>query len=501
MSAPPSPVESVRGERTFFGHPRILGTLFLTEMWERFSYYGMRAILVLYLVAPATGPNPPGGGLDFSTGEAAAIYGTYSALVYIAPLAGGWIADRVLCPRKVVLVGGIIIACGHYLMAAAGLTEAFFWLGLLSIALGTGLFKPNTYPMVSQLYGEHDRRRDAGFSLFYMGVNIGSFFSPFVVGWLAQDYGWHWGFGAAGVGMTIALIQYAIGYRKFGEIGAHVHRPADLATKRRAVLVAVGIVLLAAILVTLDLTLWDSNLSIITTTLAVVIVIAPIVYFWRIFRSPDIVGIHRDRMKALIYLFIGVVMFWAIADQAGSTLNVFAQDDTNRSIGDYVVPAAFFQSLNPIYIIMLAPVFAFLWQRLADRAPTTPKKFALAQLGVGISMLMMIPPAMGAANGQLASVWWLVAMYFVQTVAELLLNPTGQSAATKLAPKGRVSQVMALWLMGTAVADAIGGQLAALIVDQSMALFFSILGIAALAVAVMFVVMSKHINRLMSGVR
>ncbi|MDP3971849.1 MAG: peptide MFS transporter [Candidatus Nanopelagicales bacterium] len=501
MTAPTASADPARRERTFFGHPRILGTLFLTEMWERFSYYGMRAILVLYLTTSVVGPNPPGGGLGFSTGEAAAIYGTYSALVYIAPLAGGWIADRVLCPRKVVLVGGIIIACGHYLMAAAGLTQAFFWLGLLSIALGTGLFKPNTYPMVSQLYGEHDRRRDAGFSIFYMGVNVGSFFSPFVVGWLADDYGWHWGFGAAGVGMTIGLIQYVIGYRKFGEIGAHVHRPADRSIRIRAVGVAIGIVLIVAILVTLDLTLWDSNLSIITTTLAVVIVIAPVVYFWRIFRSPDVVGIHRDRMKALIYLFIGVVMFWAIADQAGSTLNVFAQEDTDRAIGDYVVPAAFFQSLNPIYIIMLAPVFAFVWQRLADRAPTTPGKFFLAQVGVGISMLMMIPPAMGAASGQLASVWWLVTMYFVQTVAELLLNPTGQSAATKLAPKGRVSQVMALWLMGTAVADAIGGQLAALIIDQSMAVFFGVLGVAALVVSVMFLVMGKHINRLMSGVR
>lgn len=489
---------TIPGEKTFMGQPRALATLFLTEMWERFSYYGMRAILVLYLIAPLDGQTPPGQGLGFTLPVAAAIYGAYSSLIYLLPIAGGWVADRLTGPRRAVLLGGTVIALGHFTMAVP--VEIMFWIGLVAVAVGTGLLKPSISAIVGDLYAAHDTRRDGGFSLFYMGINLGAFIAPLVVGFLADAVSYHVAFAAAGVGMVIGLIQYVAGGKGMGQAGKAVPKPATPKEKTSATrLLVVVIVGVAAVLV-VDVIFFGFSAQVITIALSITVITIAIVFFARLLRNKDLSPTDRERVKAFAYLFVAASVFWAIYDQSGSTLTEFAQQFSNRDIGSFVVPVAWLQSINPIFIIIFAPIFAAVWTHLGNRAPSTPAKFAIALFGVGLSFLIMIPPAMAADSAQESAVWWLVGVYLVQTWSELLLSPNGLSATTKLAPAGLLSQMLALWFLATAVGDSVGGQLVSLVDVVGYGWYFAILGFATILIGVAFTFIVKKIRTLMEGV-
>ena len=485
-------------EKTIFGQPRALATLFFTEMWERFSYYGMRAILVLYLIAPPDGATPPGGGLGFSNADAAAIYGTYVSLIYLLPLVGGWVADRLTGPRKAVLYGGIVIAAGHFVMAVP--VEALFWSGLLLIAIGTGLLKPSVSAMVGGLYAPDDPRRDGGFSIFYMGINLGALIAPLIVGYIGEDINWHLGFAIAGVGMLLGLAQYMAGWRGLGRVGAEVPNPATPPERRRAgvqtlVSIAVIIIVVGVALGVLGLSIAD-----IKVLFTVVVVAIAVFYFWRLIRQPQLTPVDRDRLWAFLFLFLAAVVFWAIYDQSGSTINEFVSEFTNMDVGAFAVPISWIQSINPVFIIIFAPIFAVMWTKLGQRAPSTPVKFAMAIFGVGLSFLIMVPAALQAENGEKSALWWIVSVFLVQTWAELLLSPNGLSVTTKLAPAGLVSQMLAVWFLATAVGDSVGGQLVRLVDVFGWAGYFISCGVGTIILAALFLLVVPRIKRLMEGV-
>ncbi|MFC0007561.1 peptide MFS transporter [Micromonospora siamensis] len=488
-----TPVDSrPPGGRTFFGHPRALATLFLTEMWERFSFYGMRAILVLYLTAASADA-----GLGLRESTANAVYGTYNAMVYLMALPGGWVADRLLGARRSVLWGGIVIAAGHYVMAIP--TGWSVFAGMTLIVLGTGLLKPNISTMVGDLYDRDSPRRDAGFSIFYMGINLGAFIAPLVCGFLGEKINWHLGFAAAAVGMTFGVIQYVLGGRNLGDAGARPVDPLLGADRRRALrLIGIGVAVLALVLLALGVAgLFTVNSVVNLLTVATVVI--TVGYFARILTDREISSTERSRMKAYLWLFIFAAAFWLIYDQAGSVLNIFAADRTDRDVFGFTFPASWLQSVNPILIIIGAPLAAALWVKLGHRV-STPAKFAVGLILNGLSFVLMAAAARAAVGGDLVSPWWLVAVYAIQVAGELALSPVGLSATTRLAPVKYASQMMGLWFLATAVGDAIGGQVARLAETWPEPTYFLTFGLASVVLGVAAVAASRHIRRMMAGI-
>ncbi|SCF12433.1 proton-dependent oligopeptide transporter, POT family [Micromonospora coriariae] len=487
------PVErSASTGRTFFGHPRALATLFLTEMWERFSFYGMRAILVLYLTAEAADD-----GLGLSESSANAVYGTYNAMVYLMALPGGWVADRLIGARRSVLWGGVVIAVGHYVMAVP--TRWSVFAGMTLIVLGTGLLKPNISTMVGALYDRDSPRRDAGFSIFYMGINLGAFIAPLITGFLGEKINWHLGFAVAAVGMTFGVIQYVLGRRNLGDAG---DRPADplLGADRRRALTRAGV--LVAVLLVLVAGLALAGLFTVNTVvnaLTAVTVLVTIGYFTRIMTDRELSATERSRMKAYLWLFVFAAAFWLIYDQAGSVLNLFAAERTDRDVAGFTFPASWLQSVNPILIIIGAPLFALLWLRVGNRV-STPVKFAVGLVLNGLSFVLMAAAAQAAVGGDLVSPWWLVAVFAIQVAGELSLSPVGLSATTKLAPVKYASQMLGLWFLATAVGDAIGGQVARLADAWSESTYFLTFGLASVAFGLAAVMFARHIRALMAGI-
>ncbi|OCC09991.1 peptide MFS transporter [Streptomyces sp. PTY087I2] len=487
------------GEKTFFGHPRGMATLFMTEMWERFSWYGMRAILTLYLVAAVLD-----GPLEGREALAASIYGVYNAVVYMAAMPGGWVADRLWGARKAVLVGGIIIALGHFTLALP--SDIAFFVGLALIAAGTGLLKPNISAMVGGLYeGQPSARRDAGFTLFYMAINIGGLAAPLLVGYLGEHVNWHLGFGVAGVGMTFAVIQYALGSKHLGDVGKLPAKPISPEERRstlRKVALWAGIAV-AALLI--DLALGTYDIEHIVNVLAVLGVVVPIVYFITIFRDPALTKEDRPKIKAYVWFFITAVLFWMIYDQSGSLLTIFADNKTDRFIGGWEFPASWLQSVNPAMVIILAPVFAALWVRLAtrNREPSTPMKFALAMLLIGGSFGIMGLAGAAAANSETGkvTVFWLLAVYLAQTMGEMCLSPVGLSLSTKLAPKMFVGQIMGLWFLATSTGNALNGWTTKLNAPLGDAAYYTLQAIVAVAAGIAFMVAGRKIRALMGGVK
>ncbi|TDC39833.1 peptide MFS transporter [Micromonospora sp. KC213] len=480
------------GGKTFFGHPRALSTLFLTEMWERFSFYGMRAILVLYLTAAVADD-----GLGLRESTANAVYGTYNAMVYLMALPGGWVADRLIGARRSVLWGGVVIAAGHYVMAVPAGWSVFA--GMTLIVLGTGLLKPNISTMVGELYERDSPRRDAGFSLFYMGINLGGFLAPLVCGLLGENINWHLGFGAAAVGMTFGVAQYVLGRRNLGDAGT---RPADplLGADRRRALTRAGVGVLALLLVLAALAVAGLfTVNTVVSLLTVATVVITVGYFVRILTDPEISGTERHRMKAYLWLFVFAASFWLIYDQAGSVLNLFAADNTDRDVLGFTFPAAWLQSVNPVLIIVGAPLFAWLWLRLGHRV-STPVKFAVGLVLNGLSFVLMAAAAQAAVGGDRVSPWWLIAVLTIQVAGELSLSPVGLSATTKLAPVKYASQMMGLWFLATAVGDAVGGQVARLAATWPAPTYFLTFGLASVALGVGAVMFSRHVSRLMAGI-
>ncbi|MFG3499502.1 peptide MFS transporter [Streptomyces sp. NPDC047928] len=486
-------------EKTFFGHPRGMATLFMTELWERFSWYGMRGILVLYLVAGVLD-----GPLEGREALAASIYGVYNAVVYMAAMPGGWIADRLWGARKAVLVGGIVIALGHYTLAVPNDIAFFFGLGL--IAVGTGLLKPNISAMVGGLYeGQSGARRDAGFTLFYMSINVGAMAAPLVVGYLGEHVNWHLGFGVAGVGMTLAVVQYVLGGKYLGEVGKEPATPATPQEKRsvlRKSAMWAGVAV-AALLV--DVVLGTFDVEHIVNVLAILGIVVPIVYFLAIFRNPALQAEDRPKIKAFVWFFATAVLFWMIYDQSGSLLTLFADGKTDRVIGGWEFPASWYQSVNPMMVIVLAPLFAALWVRLAkrDREPSTPMKFALAMLLIGGSFAIMGLAGAAAANSETGkvTVFWLLSVYLVQTLGEMCLSPVGLSLSTKLAPKLFVGQIMGLWFLATATGNALNGWTVKLNAPMGDAAYYTMWAIIAAAAGLSFMMAGKRIRALMGNVK
>ncbi len=443
----------------FFGHPRGLSTLFFTELWERFSYYGIRPLLVLFMAAALTD-----GGMGMSRDQAAPIVGIYGASVYLASLPGGWIADRLLGLRRAIWYGGILIALGHLsigLSAVAG--KPAFFLGLFLIVLGTGLLKPNISAIVGDLYPEGGARRDAGFSIFYMGINIGALFAPLITGYLGEDqerFGWHYGFGAAGVGMVIGLIWYKLTENKtLGDIGLQpTSTPRERQQAVRSLLVGFGVlalIVLGVYMLRLSPLTIAENMSYVMATLAAL-------YFGYLFFGA---GLNTDEMKrvaVIIVLFVFATIFWSAFEQAPTSLNLFAADYTDRQFGDWTMPVLWLQSANSFFVITLAPLFAALWVSLARRRGdlSSPAKFAMGLFFAAIGFAIMIFAAravLAGGEGFRVSAWWLVASYFFQTVGELCLSPVGLSSMTKLSPRRFTGQMMGVWFMAAAMGNLIAG--------------------------------------------
>jgi POT family proton-dependent oligopeptide transporter len=434
------------------GHPRGLSTLFFTEMWERFSYYGMRAFLILYMTASVAN-----GGLGFDTARAGSIYGTYTGSVWLTPILGGLIADRWLGAYRSVLAGGIIIALGHFTLAFKALPS--FYAGLALIVIGTGLLKPNATTLVGMLYDEQDERRDAGFSLFYMGINLGAFAGPLIAGALAEQVDWHLGFACAGVGMTLGLIQYVLGrsrLRPAAERSAARARPAPTARVETSGGGGRGFLGFA----------------------------------------PGEWG----RVAAVFVFFVFAAIFWAAYEQAASTLNLFARDNVDRTVFGRTIPTSWFVSIQAFFVIILAGAFAWLWVRLGPRQPATPTKFALGILFVGISFVLLLPAGGMALEGRLVSPWWLVVAYFLQVVGELCLSPVGNSVVTKLAPPRIVGTMMGVWFLAISAGNKLAGWVASLSGTVPVTTIFRGIAIATIGAAVVLFLINKPIRRLMGGV-
>src|ERR1700754_1064732 len=402
----------------FAGHPRGLPTLFFTELWERFSYYGMRSILILYMTSAAAQ-----GGLGFSVKDAASIYGTYTMSVYLTAVPGGLIADYLTGAKLAVFLGGVIIAAGHFSMVFRSMTT--FYLGLILISVGTGLLKPNISTMVGGLYRQNDPRRDSGFSIFYMGINLGSVLAGFIVGYLAKgvtfknflasigqdpNSSWHYGFGAAGVGMVLGLVIYLLNQRQLKGVGNKIPRASKNKDKTETVV-----------------------------------------------REP----LTRDdwkRIAAIFIFFLFTILFWGAYEQKGASLNLFADKLVRAEIFGMSFPVPFLQSLTGIFVIILAPVFSYLWLRMKDRQPSSPGKFALGLVFIGLAFMLLVPASLLTAGGKV-TFWWLVGLYFLAVCGEMCLSPVGLSTVTKLAPVKLVGIMMGVWFLAASFGNKLAGYL------------------------------------------
>jgi len=443
-------------DTAFFGHPIGLRTLFLTEMWERMSYYGMRALLVLYMTGSLTGFNP---GMGLSAIDANAIYGIYVGMVYFMVVPGGWIADNILGHQKAVLIGAIIIALGHFTLAIP--IEQTFFLGLILVVLGTGLLKGNISTIVGNLYQQNDQRRDSGYTIFYMSINIGSTLGFLICSWLGEKIGWHYGFGAAGIGMAFGVYQF-INYRHLlGDAGMNPNEMLDSKrakliswTKRSLVLMFLVIGLGLFGMITIDPRVLAENFAYFLTIVAGA-------YFIYLYGFAGLNSNEKKNLLLLFVLFIGAAAFWSGFDQSASSLSIFARDYTDLSVAGYIIPIGWLQFANPIFVVTFAPIFAGIWAHLArmNLDPSLPLKFAIGLIFMALSFIVMVYAVKLAMVSAPVGMQWLLITYLLQTWGELALSPIGLSAFSKYSPKRYMGQMFGLWFL----ASAIGGVLAGLL--------------------------------------
>lgn len=401
-----SAITKLPHQRELFGHPVGLYVLFFTEMWERFSYYGMRAILVLYLVASATGENA---GLGWSNGDALSLYGTYTMLVYVASIPGGIIADKFLGQRMSVLIGGILLVAGHSILAIEEMWAFYTGLGL--IISGVGMLKPNISTMVGGLYKKGDIRRDKGFTIFYIGINVGAFLSSLIVGYVGENYGWHYGFGLAGIGMALGLVQYLVGQKYLKHVGAYIGKSENLEDKESL--------------------------------------------------KKPLTKIEKDRIIVLFISFILVIVFWGAFEQAGGLMNIYASDNTDRMFMGWEVPASWFQSLNAMFIIFLGTTVAAFWalRKLKGKLSSSLFKMCLGLIIMGAGFFFMSAASSQYESAGASAMYWLVLAYLFHTVGELCISPVALSYITKLAPVKYASIMMGVYFAMTGFGNKLAGLL------------------------------------------
>jgi POT family proton-dependent oligopeptide transporter len=440
----------------FYGHPGGLLTLFFTEMWERMSYYGMRMLLVLYMTASLQE-----GGLGITVAAATAIYGLYTGAVYFMGLPGGWIADRLIGGQKAVWYGGWIIMIGHIILAIP--SEYSFYLGMIFVVLGTGLLKPNIGAMVGMLYSAEDKRRDSGYTLYYMGINIGSVIGYFLCGWLQLEFGYHYAFGAAAFGMAAGLIIYKkTTWRLEGAAEKPIQALTDKGNKLAWTCIYGFLAVLAFVTVGLMTGFLTIDPVILARSVVTVITIVFLGYYGMIFRFGNLDGDEKKRLGALFLVCVASICFWAGFEQAGSSLNLFARDYTQRMAGTFEIPVGWFQSLNSIFIILLSPFIAALWINLAKKmiTPSYGVKCALGLIIMATGFIVMFFAAQAAASGLKVAPYWLVATYFLHTVGELCLSPVALSAVSKLSPKRFAGQMMGVFVLTYSIGNVVAGLLA-----------------------------------------
>jgi len=488
-TAPEQPPAQAGEGKTFFGQPRPLANIFGVEMWERFSFYGMQGILLIYLYYSASR-----GGLGIDQPTAAGIVGAYGGAVYLSTILGAWLADRLFGSERVLFWSAVVIVAGHLSLAVlpgvAGVIA-----GLIFIALGSGGLKANATRIVGSLYSEHDSRRDAGFSIFYLGINLGAFFGPLLTGLLQTTLGFHWGFGLAAVGMTFGLIQYSLGRKRLPEEAHEVPNPLPASKRPLVIGIAVAAVVVIVVLVFTGV-ITAQNLALIVIGL---VIVAAIAYFAVIMSSKLVNRVERSRLVAFIPLFIVNAAFWSLYQQQFTVLTIYSDERLDRNVFGWMFPVSWVQSINPIFIIVLSGVFAAIWTKWGDKQPSTPLKFAAGTVVMGLAFLLFLIYAGGGKNS--TPLLAVVGILFVFTVAELLISPVGLSASTKLAPHAFRAQMVALYFLSVALGTAMAGQLAKLYKPATEGVYFGFIGGIAIVIGIALALISPWVLKLMRGVR
>ncbi|USS85816.1 peptide MFS transporter [Fructilactobacillus myrtifloralis] len=483
-------------DHAFFGQPKGLQYLAGTEFWERFSYYGMRAILLYYMVSAATH-----GGLGLSQTTGLSIMSIYGALVYLASVSGGYISDRLLGSRKTVFWGGVLIMLGHIALALPiGIVGLFTSIAL--ITTGTGFLKPNISDMVGNLYSETDPRRESAFTIFTFAINFGAFIAPFVCGWGANSFSYHLGFSFAAVGMLIGLIFYYYGGKKY--LGNDGLLPTDpiQRTELNRILTWVGLGLGAFVIVLIVMhVLHALTLDSFVSVLSIIALVTPVVYFVVMLRSTKITKVERSRVWAYIPLFIGALIFWAIEESGSSILASFALQQTNNNLGWLKIDPSWYQSLNPLFIMLYTPLFVWLWTKLGTRQPSTPKKFAYGLFFAGASFLFMVIPLLLFGTHAKINPLWLVGSWAIIEIGEMLISPIGLSVTTRLAPKAFASQMLSLWFLADAAGQAVNSQIARFYTPGNEIGYFAVVGAVAVLASIILLFFVNPVEKLMDGVR
>lgn len=500
-----------KDDTAFFGQPRGLSTLFFTEMWERFSYYGMRAILVFYLFYQVSQ-----GGLGMDRTTAMAIMSIYGSLVYLSGVVGGWVSDRLLGSRRTVFLGGVLIMIGQILLAicwpgmSVEASEVLLFTSMVALIIGTGLLKPNVSNMVGGLYSEEDRRRDSGFSLFVFGINLGSAVAPWVMPWAAGGFGlnlfgdtnnFHAGFAIGAIGMAIGLAQYYFGGRKhLSNIGMKPNDPLPKGQMSSTVRkIVIGVVIVVAVFAALGVA-GVLTINLVIDVCSIVAIALPIGYFVVILRSNKVTGEEKHRVWAYIPLFIAAAIFWAIEESGSSVLAMFAASRTVLDVGPVHLDPANFQALNPLFIMILTPFFVHLWDTWKNQ-PTAPGKFATGLVFAGLSYAWMaIPGFMFGTDGQVSPLW-LVMSWFLCEIAEMLISPIGLSVTTKLAPAAFKSQMMSMWFLADAAGQAVNAQIVQFYTPATEIQYFLAIGAVSVIAGVIMFFFVKRINKLMGDVK
>ncbi len=475
-------------DKGFFGHPRGLSTLFFTEMWERFSYYGIRALLILYMTAAVTQH-----GMGLSVALAGIVYGLYTSCAYVFALPAGWMADRFLGHQRSVVLGGALIALGNFGLMLPAMST--FLASLLLMAIGTGFLKTSCTTVVGFLYGPDDNRRDSGFTLYYVGINIGAGIAPLICGYIGQTIDYRYAFGLAGVFMLAGLIQFQITRGYLGDAGL---RPAASTPADRRTL-GIGSAGLAVALAVLFL--MRAPIEKVADGFATLLLLSVVITFAGFIVSRSFTPVEKKRIYVILVLFIASALFWSIFEQAGSTLNLFAERSTDTRLFGFSFPSSWFQSLNSIFIYVLGPFLAWLWIKLGDRDPSLVTKFAFGLLGAGGGFIVMVFAAQAAGSSGRVSPLWLTAVYLIHTVGELCLSPVGLSAITKLAPARIAGLTMGVWFLSISVGNFFAGRMASFYESMPLDKLVGYAGATGIAVGLALLLISRPVTRLMGGVK